>query len=169
MNSGGGKYFWRWRSGFTTLLQLASTTTSKLPLRIASYHGPVGTTRWVTCSPILLHSSINHVPTNLYGWSMLRFRSSNASPSAPASFRRRFASARDFSMSGQYPASVPCSALVAASGEPGNTPPPTVLTLAILASAGAPCHWSTASASARRTRTASNGFFLWLGGFTFPP
>src|SRR5258708_799500 len=83
MNSGGGKYFWRWRSGFTTLLQLASTTTSKLPLRIASYHGPVGTTRWVTCSPILLHSSINHVPTNLYGWSMLRFRSSNASLCVP--------------------------------------------------------------------------------------
>ena len=52
----------------------------------------------------MLHSSINHVPTNLYGWSILRFRSSNASPSAPASFKRRLASARDFSISGQYPA-----------------------------------------------------------------
>ena len=41
--------------------------------------------------------------------------------------------------------------------------PPTVRTLAILASAGAPFHWSIASASARRTRTSSNGFFLWLG------
>src|SRR5262245_45091581 len=57
-------------------------------------------------------------------------------------------------MSGQYPASVSSSALVAASGEPGNTTPPTVFTLAILASAGAPCHWSTASASARRRRGA---------------
>jgi hypothetical protein len=53
--------------------------------------------------------------------------------------------------------------LVAASGEPGKTMPPTVRTLAILASAGAPFHWSMASASARRTRTSSNGFFWWLG------
>ena len=34
-------------------MQLASTTTSKLPLRIASYHGPVGTTRWVDVQPDL--------------------------------------------------------------------------------------------------------------------
>src|SRR5499427_9738608 len=90
----------------------------------------------------------------------VRFRSSNASPSAPASFKRRLASARDLPMSGQYPASVSSSVLVAASGEPGKTMPPTVFTLAILASAGAPCHWLFASVSARRTRTSSNGFFL---------
>ena len=34
----------------------------------------------------------------------------------------------------------PDNAAYAASGEPGNTTPPTVRTLAILASAGAPCH-----------------------------
>src|SRR5262249_2473636 len=96
-----GRYFWTSRSGFTTLLQLASTTTSKLPLRIDSYHGPVGTTRWVTRSPTLLHSSINHVATNLYGWSMLGFRSSEASPPTPTSFNRRLASAGDFAMAGQ--------------------------------------------------------------------
>ena len=93
----------------------------------------------------------------------MRFISSNFSPSAPASFSSRFASARDFSMSGQKPTIFCSSSLVAASGEPGKTRPPTVCTVAILESAGAPFHWSIASASARRTRTSSNGFFLWLG------
>ena len=46
--------------------------------------------------------------------------------------------------------------------------PPTVRTFAILASAGAPCHWSIASVSARRTRTSSNGFLLWLGVIRLP-
>ena len=71
-------------------------------------------------------------------------------------------------MSGQKPAIFCSSSLVAASGEPGKTMPPTVCTLAIFDSAGAPFHWSIASASARRTRTSSNGFFFWLGVITLP-
>ena len=35
-------------SGLTTLWQLPASTTSKLPCRMASNQGPVGTTRWVT-------------------------------------------------------------------------------------------------------------------------
>ena len=31
----------------------------------------------------------------------------------------------------------------------------------------APCHWSIARISARRTRTSSNGFFLWFGVIMF--
>ena len=58
--------------------------------------------------------------------------------------------------------------MVAASGEPGNTMPPTVRTLAIFDSAGAPCHWSTPSSSALRTRTSSNGFFLEFGVIRLP-
>src|SRR5215831_16387837 len=69
--------------------------------RLASSQGPVGTTRCVTCSPILLHSSMSQVATYLKGWSTLRFNNSNLRPSAPASFNRRLASAGDFSMSGQ--------------------------------------------------------------------
>src|SRR5215469_7679060 len=33
---------------------------------------------------------------------------------------------------------------------------------------GAPSHWSIASSRARRTRTSSNGFFLWLDVIRFP-
>ena len=66
-------------------------------------------------------------------------------------------------MSGPKPAIFCSSSLVAASGEPGKTRPPTVWTVAILESAGAPFHGSIASAMARRTRTSSNGFFFWLG------
>src|SRR5882757_44139 len=91
-----------------------------------------------------------------------------AEPSALASFRRRFASARDFSMSGENPAIFCSSSSVAASGEPGKTIPPTVCTLAILASLGAPCQRSIAKVSARRTRGSSNGFLLWLGSM-IPP
>ena len=71
-------------------------------------------------------------------------------------------------MSGQKPASFCSSSLVAASGEPGNTMPPTVCTLAIFDSAGAPFHWSTASSSARRTRTSSNGLRRSLGVIRLP-
>src|SRR5580704_10958428 len=53
-------------------------------------------------------------------------------------------------------------------GEPGKTIPPTVCTLAILASLGAPCQRSIAKVSARRTRGSSNGFLLWLGSM-IPP
>src|SRR5215472_15559636 len=84
-------------------------------------------------------------------------------PDCPASFNRRFASARDFSISGQNPAICCSSSLVAASGEPGKTMPPTVWTLAIFESAGAPCQRSSAKVSARRTRTSSRGFLLWFG------
>ena len=45
--------------------------------------------------------------------------------------------------------------------------PPTVCTLATLDSPGAPFHWSIASASARRTRTSSNGFLPWFGVIRF--
>src|SRR5215472_8391865 len=41
--------------------------------------------------------------------------------------------------------------------------PPTVCTTAILESSGAPCQRSIARVNARRTRTSSKGFFLWLG------
>src|SRR6266404_2826925 len=64
---------------------------------------------------------------------------------------------------GQKPASCSGSSLVAAKGEPGNTMPPTVRMIAIFDKAGAPCQRSTARVSARRTRTSSNGFFLWFG------
>jgi len=53
-------------------------------------------------------------------------------------------------------------------GEPGKTIPPTVCTLAILASLGAPCQRSIHKVSARRTRGSSNGFLLWLGSM-IPP
>src|SRR6267143_1060762 len=76
--------------------------------------------------------------------------------------------ARDFSMSGENPAIFCSSSSVAASGEPGKTIPPTVCTLAILASLGAPCQRSIAKVSARRTRGSSNGFLLWLGSM-IPP
>ena len=46
--------------------------------------------------------------------------------------------------------------------------PPTVCTLAIFDSAGAPCHWSIASSSALRTRTSSNGFFFEFGVIRLP-
>src|SRR5262245_28794973 len=146
-----------------TLWQLPSMATSKLPLRRPSNHGPVGNTRCVTVTPILLHSSTSQIPRYLNGWSTLRFNNSKLSPSAPASFSRRFASARDFSMSGQYPAICCSSSLVAAKGEPGNTMPPTVWTIAIFDSAGAPCQRSIAKVSARRTRASSKGFRLWFG------
>ena len=42
-------------SGLTMPWQLPSTATSKSPLRSAANHGPVGTTRCVTLTPILLH------------------------------------------------------------------------------------------------------------------
>ncbi len=71
-------------------------------------------------------------------------------------------------MSGQKPASFCNSSLVAASGEPGNTMPPTVCTLAIFDSAGAPPHWSTASSSALRTRTSSNGLRRSFGVIRLP-
>src|SRR5215471_15157964 len=54
---------------------------------------------------------------------MFRFNSSKVSPSAAASFNRRFASARDLSMSGQNPATFSNSCLVAARVEPGKTMP----------------------------------------------
>jgi hypothetical protein len=73
--------------------------------------------------------------------STVRFKSSKLSPSAPASFKSRLASARNLSMSGQNPAIFSSSSLVAASGESGKTVPPTVCTIAILASCGAPCQW----------------------------
>src|SRR3984893_8350953 len=63
--------------------------------------GPVGTTRCVTCSPILLHSSMSQVATYLRGWSTLRFNNWKLRLSPPASFKRRLPSARDFSMPGQ--------------------------------------------------------------------
>ena len=63
--------------------------------------GPSGTTRCVTCSPILLHSSMSQVATYLKGWSTLRFNNWKLRLSAPASFNRRLPSARDFSMPGQ--------------------------------------------------------------------
>jgi len=107
---------------------------------MVSIHGPVGTTFCVTLTPILLHSSTANVPMYLYGWSTSRLSISKLRFSAPASFSKRLASARDFSMSGQNPASCCSSSLVAASGEPGNTMPPTVRTIAILESAGAPFH-----------------------------
>ncbi len=47
------------------LWQLASTTTSKLPPRMAWNHGPVGTTFCSTLRPIFFHSPISQVPTNL--------------------------------------------------------------------------------------------------------
>ena len=53
--------------------------------------------------------------------------------------------------------------MLAASGEPGKTIPPTVRTMAILESAGAPCQRSTARVNARRTRGSSNGFLFWFG------
>src|SRR5215831_16405732 len=102
-------------------------------------------------------------PRYLNGWSTLRFNNSKLTPSAPASFNRRFASARDFSMSGQYPAIRCSSSLVAAKDEPGNTMPPTVCTIAIFDSAGAPCQRSIAKVNARRTRASSKGFRLWFG------
>jgi hypothetical protein len=80
---------------------LVSRTASKFPLRIVSNQGPVGTTRCVMCSPILLHSSMSQVATYLKGWSTLRFYNSKLRPFALASFKRRLASAGDFSMSGQ--------------------------------------------------------------------
>src|SRR5215204_3809002 len=46
--------------------------------------------------------------------------------------------------------------------------PPTVCTLAILASSGAPPQRSIARVSARRTLGSSNGFFLWLGSSRLP-
>jgi hypothetical protein len=39
--------------------------------RIASNQGPVGHHALVTCSPILLHSSMSQVATYLKGWSTL--------------------------------------------------------------------------------------------------
>src|SRR5215831_4660881 len=114
-------------------------------------------------TPILFHSSTSQMPRYLKGWSTLRFNNSKLRPSAPASFSKRFASARDFSMSGLYPAICSSSSLVAAKGEPGNTMPPTVCTIAIFDSAGAPCQRSIAKVSARRTRASSKGFRLWFG------
>ena len=70
----------------------------------------------------------------------LRFRSSKLRFSCPASFSSFFASARDFSISGQKPAICCSSSLFAARGDPGKTMPPTVRTLALFESAGAPCH-----------------------------
>ena len=46
--------------------------------------------------------------------------------------------------------------------------PPTVRTMAILDSAGAPFQRSIARVSARRTRTSSNGFFSWFMVTTLP-
>jgi hypothetical protein len=63
--------------------------------------GPSGTTRCVTCSPILLHWSMSQVATYLRGRSTLRFNNWKLRLSAPASFNRRLPSARDFSMRGQ--------------------------------------------------------------------
>src|SRR5204863_8944754 len=57
-----GRYLPTSASGLTTFWQLPSAVTSKLPLRSASNHGPVGNTRWVTCSPILLHWSTTQIP-----------------------------------------------------------------------------------------------------------
>ncbi len=101
----------------------ASRTTSKSPLRIASNQGPLGTTRCFTCNPTLLHSSISQVATYLKGWSTLRLSSSKESPSAPASFNSRRASARDFSISGQNPASCSSSSLVARQRRAGKDDP----------------------------------------------
>src|SRR5207248_229043 len=81
---------------------------------------------WLTFGPTLLHSSTSQVARYLNGWSTSRFKSSKLMPSAPASFSSRFASIRDFSISGQNPASCSNSSLVAANGEPGKTMPPTV-------------------------------------------
>ena len=44
------------------VLAIAFDVTSKLPLRSASNHGPVGNTCWVTCRPILLHWSTTQIP-----------------------------------------------------------------------------------------------------------
>jgi hypothetical protein len=63
--------------------------------------GPSGTTRCVTCSPILLHSSMSQVATYLKGWSTLRFNKFETETLRSGLFNRRLASARDFSMSGQ--------------------------------------------------------------------
>jgi hypothetical protein len=65
----------------TTPSQLVSTTTSKLPLRIASNHGPVGTTRYVTRSPILLHSSKPRTDV-LVRLIDIQFKNSNVRPFA---------------------------------------------------------------------------------------
>src|SRR6266436_9071133 len=81
-----GRYLLTSSGGLITLWQLPSMETSKLPLRSASNQGPVGRTRWVTCKPILLHSSTSQTPRYLKGWSTLRLSSSKLAPSAPASF-----------------------------------------------------------------------------------
>src|SRR5439155_1616916 len=55
----------RARSGLTMPQPGASTTTSKSPLRIASNHGPVGTTFCVILRPTLPHWSISQAATYL--------------------------------------------------------------------------------------------------------
>ena len=65
-------------------------------------------------------------------------------------------------MSGHKPGISFISSLVGASGDPGKTIVPTVLTSATSDSAGAPPQRSIASDRARRTRGSSNGFFLWF-------
>src|SRR5499427_7935720 len=52
-------------TGLITLWQFPSMATSKLPLRRPSNHGPVGNTRCVTFTPILLHSSTSQMPRYL--------------------------------------------------------------------------------------------------------
>ena len=80
----------------------------------------------------------------------------------PASRRSRFASARDFSMSREYPASFSSSACGVANGVPGTCTPPTSFTIVIRDNACAPWYRSSASVSARRARLSSHGFFSWL-------
>src|ERR1051326_3734272 len=65
-------------------------------------------------------------------------------------------------MSGQYPASVSSSALVAATGEPGNTKPPAVGTVATRESAAAPLVEGERAAHPRIVE----GLCLWLGVIT---
>jgi hypothetical protein len=66
----------------TTPSQLVSRTTSELPLRIASNHGPVGTTRYVTRSPILLHYVDQPRTDVLVRLIDIQFKNSNVRPFA---------------------------------------------------------------------------------------
>ena len=60
-----GRYFVPSSSGLTTFWQSPSTKASNSPARTASVNGPVCSTRWVTLTPILLHSSMTHSALNL--------------------------------------------------------------------------------------------------------
>ena len=127
-------------------------------------HGPVGTTFCVTLTPIFFHSSISQVPTILVGLIDVAVQQLELSaprrrpPSAGAWLRRAISRcrARSRRSAAAHPWSRPAAS-------PGRRCRRRSARSAILDRAGAPCHWSIARVSARRTRTSSNGFFLWLG------